>query len=140
MIKACHGDRRTAFTIVTLFWMVGGVLLLLLVYTVDSDERRVQDAVRISLLRTHLALASTDPTDGVSAQASVCDSCGKMVMMPVETPSVEIVTVRFATKPDVSVCACHSRRAPSTNDCSSHYGTLDNISVSDDSPIYMNNA
>ena len=148
LIKACHGDRRTAFTIVTLFWMVGGALLLLLVCTVDSDERRVQDAVRASLLRTHLALASADPADGVAAQVLVCEACGKTVVVPLPTEAVSaVVTVRFDTRIEGSACDCHCRRLlssiPSSADSSSHYGTLDNISVVlEDShePIHMNNA
>lgn len=135
LIEACQGDRRTAFTIVTLFWMIGGALLLLLVCTVEADEQRVQDTVRASLLRTHLALASADPTNGVHVPvAEHCEVCGKVISSGVsvtETLSA-IITVRFEAVPS-AFCACRGRQGSST-DCTSHsYGTLDDISILEDS-------
>lgn len=50
-INACNGDRREAFNIVVLFWLVCGVLLLLLTRTVLHDEEVVQESVKQSMLR-----------------------------------------------------------------------------------------
>ena len=55
MIQACRENRTIAFNIVTWFWLLGGIILLLLLlkYTVENDERVVQMKVRQALLNSH---------------------------------------------------------------------------------------
>ena len=53
MIQACRENRTIAFNIVTWFWLLGGIILLLLKYTVENDERVVQMKVRQALLNSH---------------------------------------------------------------------------------------
>lgn len=69
IIQSYQGDRRTAFNVVTLFWLICGFLLFLLIFTVPDDILQVQAAVRQALLRQH-----SRNSDSYQSQSSLPDS------------------------------------------------------------------
>ena len=64
-IRACNGDRRAAFNIVCLFWLLCALLQLAMVFCYQEDERRVQLGVRIAMDKS-LSIISTEESFSVS--------------------------------------------------------------------------
>lgn len=69
LVKGLNGSRQTAFNVVTVFWIVCGILLLLTTQTVCRDEEAVQVHVRNSMqlqrdvLQSHFEREQTDATE-----------------------------------------------------------------------------
>eukprot|EP00600_Ochromonadales_sp_CCMP1393_P005272 CAMPEP_0174967858 /NCGR_PEP_ID=MMETSP0004_2-20121128/7812_1 /TAXON_ID=420556 /ORGANISM="Ochromonas sp., Strain CCMP1393" /LENGTH=619 /DNA_ID=CAMNT_0016217027 /DNA_START=91 /DNA_END=1950 /DNA_ORIENTATION=+ len=64
-IQAFDGDRQAAYNVVVLFWVVCGVLLLAMQFTVKKDLERVQKSVMESLTKTIRTASSEGRSDDI---------------------------------------------------------------------------
>eukprot|EP01038_Epipyxis_sp_PR26KG_P009500 gene9500-12798_t len=61
-IKAFNGNRRVAFSIITLFWIICGFMLLSLTWTITYDENVVQESIRSSVMTQQMLFSLNSST------------------------------------------------------------------------------
>jgi hypothetical protein len=81
LINASQHNRQTAFTTVTLMWLVCGALLLMLVWTVGYDEQKVKDTVRRHIHKTN---------NNNTSNSNNTQSIASHILAEVESPLVPL--------------------------------------------------